>query len=75
MENLKDDTGCLQAILDNNTEQLENQSPETLSSWSKTVSLVLNVKNAVSGVSALHQVKTQADHDVAHGNKPLDYEN
>ena len=33
------------------------------------------LQNVVSGVSALHQVKTQAAHDVAHGNKPLNYVN
>ena len=33
------------------------------------------LQNAVSGVSALHQVKTQAAHDVAHGKKPLNYVN
>ena len=33
------------------------------------------LQNAVSGVSALHQVKTQAAHDVAHGKTPLNYTN
>ena len=33
------------------------------------------LQNAVSGVSALHQVKTQAAHDVAHGKKQLNYIN
>ena len=36
---------------------------------------MIMLQNAVSGVSALHQVKTQSAHDVAHGKPPLDYIN
>ena len=32
------------------------------------------LQNAVAGVSALHNVKIQAAHDVAHGKPPLTYD-
>ena len=33
------------------------------------------LQNTVAGVSELNQVKTQSAHDVAHGGKPLTYDN
>ena len=32
------------------------------------------LQNAISGVSTLHNVKTQAAHDIAHGQPPLTYD-
>ena len=35
---------------------------------------LIMLQNAVSGVPALHQVKTQSAHDIAHGGKALTFE-
>ena len=41
--------------------------------FSNNVKMVM-LQNAVAGVSALHNVKIQAAHDVAHGKSPLNYD-